>query len=165
MKNRIFCYFVDSHDQKTSFHPPPDMPSHIGNDFSETLHALKSRLHYVYRAKHSTGFSHEFLTLLERYTWPGNIRQLRHEIERLVAITPEGERATLDHCPHEILNFFADPDADQVEGASGSTLPEHKSERFAFGYVLYWLARSDTFQTGCTLRGRRFFRNFYFSET
>ena len=42
---------------------------------------------------------------------------------------------------------------------------EHKSERFAFGYVLYWLARSNKLQTGCSLRGRRFFRDFYFSET
>nr|VFK72949.1 MAG: hypothetical protein BECKUNK1418H_GA0071006_11519 [Candidatus Kentron sp. UNK] len=42
---------------------------------------------------------------------------------------------------------------------------EHKSERFAFGYVLYWLARSNRLQMGCSLRGRRSFRNFYFSET
>nr|VFK79215.1 MAG: hypothetical protein BECKSD772D_GA0070982_104013 [Candidatus Kentron sp. SD] len=41
----------------------------------------------------------------------------------------------------------------------------HKPERFAFGYVLYWLARSNKLQTGCSLGGRRFFRGFYFSET
>nr|VFK39578.1 MAG: hypothetical protein BECKSD772E_GA0070983_100328 [Candidatus Kentron sp. SD]VFK78090.1 MAG: hypothetical protein BECKSD772D_GA0070982_100645 [Candidatus Kentron sp. SD] len=29
----------------------------------------------------------------------------------------------------------------------------------------YWLARSNQPQTGCSLRGRRFFRDFYFSET
>nr|VFK44026.1 MAG: hypothetical protein BECKSD772E_GA0070983_10327 [Candidatus Kentron sp. SD] len=42
---------------------------------------------------------------------------------------------------------------------------EHKSERFAFGYVLYWLARSNRLQTGCSLRGRRVFQNLYFSDT
>nr|VFK36789.1 MAG: hypothetical protein BECKSD772F_GA0070984_100539 [Candidatus Kentron sp. SD]VFK40416.1 MAG: hypothetical protein BECKSD772E_GA0070983_100639 [Candidatus Kentron sp. SD] len=30
---------------------------------------------------------------------------------------------------------------------------------------LYWLARSNRLQTGCSLRGHRFFWNFYFSET
>nr|VFK20248.1 MAG: hypothetical protein BECKLPF1236A_GA0070988_102545 [Candidatus Kentron sp. LPFa]VFK34288.1 MAG: hypothetical protein BECKLPF1236C_GA0070990_102575 [Candidatus Kentron sp. LPFa] len=48
---------------------------------------------------------------------------------------------------------------------SAMSRKEHKSERFAFGYVLYWLARSNRIQTGCSLRGHRFFRDFYFSET
>nr|VFK13214.1 MAG: hypothetical protein BECKLPF1236B_GA0070989_104423 [Candidatus Kentron sp. LPFa] len=39
---------------------------------------------------------------------------------------------------------------------------EHKSKRFAFGYVFYLLARSNRLQTGCSLRGRRFFRIFVF---
>nr|VFK49169.1 MAG: hypothetical protein BECKSD772E_GA0070983_11617 [Candidatus Kentron sp. SD]VFK80258.1 MAG: hypothetical protein BECKSD772D_GA0070982_10975 [Candidatus Kentron sp. SD] len=51
-------------------------------------------------------------------------------------------------------------------GGIPRTLPssghEHKSERFAFGYVLYWLAHSNRFQTGCSLRERWFFRDFYF---
>nr|VFK42254.1 MAG: hypothetical protein BECKSD772F_GA0070984_111810 [Candidatus Kentron sp. SD]VFK48163.1 MAG: hypothetical protein BECKSD772E_GA0070983_11157 [Candidatus Kentron sp. SD]VFK77679.1 MAG: hypothetical protein BECKSD772D_GA0070982_10018 [Candidatus Kentron sp. SD] len=42
---------------------------------------------------------------------------------------------------------------------------EHKSERFAFGYVLYWLALRAWLQTGCSLRGRRVFQNLYFSDT
>nr|VFK40698.1 MAG: hypothetical protein BECKSD772F_GA0070984_10671 [Candidatus Kentron sp. SD]VFK44226.1 MAG: hypothetical protein BECKSD772E_GA0070983_103511 [Candidatus Kentron sp. SD]VFK80852.1 MAG: hypothetical protein BECKSD772D_GA0070982_11673 [Candidatus Kentron sp. SD] len=37
--------------------------------------------------------------------------------------------------------------------------PEHKFERFTFSYVLYWLARSNKLQTGCSLRGHRFFQN------
>ena len=48
---------------------------------------------------------------------------------------------------------------------TGGNGNEHQSECFAFGYVLYWLARSNRFQTGCFLRERRFFRNFYVSET
>nr|VFK78858.1 MAG: hypothetical protein BECKSD772D_GA0070982_102727 [Candidatus Kentron sp. SD] len=36
---------------------------------------------------------------------------------------------------------------------------EHKSERFALGYVLYWLVRSNRLQTECSLRGHRFFQN------
>nr|VFK38445.1 MAG: hypothetical protein BECKSD772F_GA0070984_102429 [Candidatus Kentron sp. SD]VFK43473.1 MAG: hypothetical protein BECKSD772E_GA0070983_10267 [Candidatus Kentron sp. SD]VFK80639.1 MAG: hypothetical protein BECKSD772D_GA0070982_11357 [Candidatus Kentron sp. SD] len=42
---------------------------------------------------------------------------------------------------------------------------EHKSERFAFGYVLYWLARSNRLQTGVSPARAPFFQNLCFSET
>ena len=35
--------------------------------------------------KKVSGFSKDALTLFENYAWPGNVRQLRHEVERLVA--------------------------------------------------------------------------------
>jgi DNA-binding NtrC family response regulator len=37
------------------------------------------------------GFPAEVLTFFEEYPWPGNVRQLLHEVERLVALTPEAE--------------------------------------------------------------------------
>ena len=52
--------------------------------------------------KKLTGFSNELLSLFESYHWPGNVRQLRHEVERLVALTPEGQSVTLDRCSPEI---------------------------------------------------------------
>ena len=55
-------------------------------------------------SKTVAGFSNELLTLFERYEWPGNVRQLRHEIERLVALTPEGERLTPARCSSELLD-------------------------------------------------------------
>nr|VFJ92591.1 MAG: Nif-specific regulatory protein [Candidatus Kentron sp. LFY] len=77
--------------------------------------------------RHLAGFSNELLTLLEGYAWPGNVRQLRHEIERLVALTPEGHRATPDNCSEE-LNFSRDPGVGDVpDGTQGSTLPEQVS--------------------------------------
>ena len=39
---------------------------------------------------------------------------------------------------------------------------KHKSERFAFGYVLYWLARSNRLQTAFLARAPVFSE---FSET
>jgi len=36
------------------------------------------------------------ITALAAYTWPGNVRQLRHVIERLVATAAEGETITAD---------------------------------------------------------------------
>ena len=49
------------------------------------------------------GFSNDLLTLFERYRWPGNVRQLRREVERLVALTPEGQHLTPDRCSPEIV--------------------------------------------------------------
>lgn len=51
------------------------------------------------------GFSQEVMNLFERYSWPGNVRQLMREIEHLVALTPEGERITLDKCSQELQEF------------------------------------------------------------
>nr|VFJ55257.1 MAG: Nif-specific regulatory protein/two-component system, NtrC family, response regulator HydG [Candidatus Kentron sp. FW] len=77
--------------------------------------------------KHLAGFSNELLTLLEGYAWPGNVRQLRHEIERLVALTPEGDRATPDNCSDEISSTFSGPGANRICETSNLTLPEQVS--------------------------------------
>ena len=46
-------------------------------------------------------FSLPSLALLQQYPWPGNIRQLRNVIERLIVTV--GERSILpDHLPEEI---------------------------------------------------------------
>lgn len=52
--------------------------------------------------KKVAGFSPDVLDLFENYRWPGNVRQLRHEIERLVALTPAGELITPHKCSPEI---------------------------------------------------------------
>jgi DNA-binding NtrC family response regulator len=36
------------------------------------------------------GFSDRVLAAMERYSWPGNVRQLKHEILRVAALAPEG---------------------------------------------------------------------------
>ncbi|MBF0162302.1 MAG: sigma-54-dependent Fis family transcriptional regulator [Magnetococcales bacterium] len=48
--------------------------------------------------KQVLGFSAETLARFEAYNWPGNVRQLQHEIERLVALTPSGATITAHHC-------------------------------------------------------------------
>ncbi len=48
------------------------------------------------------GYSNELLSAFEAYPWPGNVRQLRREVERLVALTPEGRHLTLDRCSPEL---------------------------------------------------------------
>ncbi len=44
------------------------------------------------------GFSAETMARFESYAWPGNVRQLEHEVERLVALTPDGETISAVHC-------------------------------------------------------------------
>lgn len=55
--------------------------------------------------KQLAGFAPNTLRLFERYPWPGNVRQFRHEIERLVALTPEGHTITPEMCSSEILDY------------------------------------------------------------
>lgn len=52
-----------------------------------------------------TGFSPDVLAVFKDYPWPGNVRQLRREIERLVALTPPGEVIMPDKCSPELLGI------------------------------------------------------------
>ena len=48
------------------------------------------------------GPSPELLSLFEDYRWPGNIRQLLHEVEHMVAVAPDGRRLSLKYCSEEL---------------------------------------------------------------
>jgi transcriptional regulator with PAS, ATPase and Fis domain len=48
--------------------------------------------------KNVGGYSKEVLDLFEQHAWPGNVRQLQHEVERLVALTSDGENISVDCC-------------------------------------------------------------------
>ncbi len=65
------------------------------------------------------GLSGELVALFESYDWPGNVRQLRREIERLVALTPAGQQLTPERCGEE-LRALAGAGAASV--AAGNTL-------------------------------------------
>lgn len=69
--------------------------------------------------KELAGFSNDLLSLFEAYHWPGNVRQLRHEVERLVALAPEGAILTPEHCSSEIQAFQATASHQPTEAAGG----------------------------------------------
>ena len=47
------------------------------------------------------GFSAEAIQVMEKYPWPGNIRELENEIERVVTLADEGKTIEADHLsPH-----------------------------------------------------------------
>jgi len=73
--------------------------------------------------KRVAGFAPEVLRLFEEYSWPGNVRQLLREVEHLVALTPEGERITIDKCSRELQNFSKSLQ-DHEKDAVDYSLPE-----------------------------------------
>ncbi len=71
------------------------------------------------------GTFREDLSLFERYAWPGNVRQLRREVERLVALTPEGQHLTPDRCSPEIVEQAS---AAAPPGSNDLSLPSRVRE-------------------------------------
>ncbi len=55
--------------------------------------------------KNVLGFSEELIDLFERYPWPGNVRQLQKEVERLVALTGNGEVIGVHCCSRDLAAF------------------------------------------------------------
>lgn len=51
------------------------------------------------------GCSPEIFHFFEEYPWPGNVRQLLHEVEHMAALTPEGERISLKYCSPELQKW------------------------------------------------------------
>jgi transcriptional regulator with GAF, ATPase, and Fis domain len=77
--------------------------------------------------KKVAGFSPEVLHVFESYRWPGNIRQLRREVERLVVLTGNNEVIELEKCSKELLAAPVDADISVQALASSQgekSLPE-----------------------------------------
>lgn len=59
--------------------------------------------------KKVSGFSREVIDCFESFPWPGNVRQLQREVERAVALTPEGSLIRKAHCSAEIATNHHKP--------------------------------------------------------
>jgi transcriptional regulator with GAF, ATPase, and Fis domain len=55
--------------------------------------------------KNVSGFSPDLLALFEEYPWPGNVRQLLKEVERLVALTRDDLLMQVETCSRELRAF------------------------------------------------------------
>ena len=74
------------------------------------------------RAGKSLRLSSEAMSRLQQYDWPGNIRELRNLIERLL-ILHEGEEVAVTMLPREFLKS-AGPTSSEIEpGVAGDALP------------------------------------------
>lgn len=52
------------------------------------------------------GFSNESIKALEKYDWPGNIRELENEIKKIIAISENNDVVDLDLLKDEIIAFY-----------------------------------------------------------
>lgn len=52
--------------------------------------------------KNITNFSPELMSMLYKYDWPGNLRELGNVIKRLVLLTPEGGTASIEGLPEDM---------------------------------------------------------------
>jgi DNA-binding NtrC family response regulator len=79
--------------------------------------------------KRVAGFAPDVLRFFEQYqySWPGNVRQLQHEVERLVAFTPEGKEILLKYCSQELLGRKNPPAITSLDDATLS-LPDKIKE-------------------------------------
>jgi transcriptional regulator with PAS, ATPase and Fis domain len=71
-------------------------------DIVPLCHTFMAQISHRFR-KRVAGFTAEVLDLFERYEWPGNVRQLQHEVERLIALTPEGDYLRVENCSRKLL--------------------------------------------------------------
>ncbi len=68
--------------------------------------------HFLGRSSERAGFSRppsiseEALALLVAYPWPGNVRQLRNEIESIVTFSQEGTTITRDHLSDSLQEYL-----------------------------------------------------------
>ena len=67
------------------------------------------------------------VSLFEGYGWPGNVRQLRREVERLVALTPEGQALSPERCSPE-LRRSAPALVEVDHSTTDLNLPRHVQE-------------------------------------
>ncbi|MFW2365914.1 MAG: sigma 54-interacting transcriptional regulator [Desulforhopalus sp.] len=76
--------------------------------------------------KNIPGFSPEVLTLFEYYGWPGNVRQLQKEVERLVALTEEGKLIEPEQLSRDLLTLYSTQKKNLDVSAEGDLdLPDH----------------------------------------
>lgn len=84
----------------------------------------------------------ETLQALESYTWPGNARELRNTIERILLLTDE-DPIRVDSLPQVVRGAASDPTARIVLPASGLSLEELERE-----LICQALERTDGNKTG-----------------
>jgi transcriptional regulator with PAS, ATPase and Fis domain len=92
----------------------------------EDVRPLAKRFLEKYQALHGkklAGFTDKAKKALLSYSWPGNIRELRHTIERGVILAPHNGRIEINH----LFTSWEDPAAGEIglDSRGGLDLPGH----------------------------------------
>lgn len=64
----------------------------------------------AFAAESPIGVTDGVMTLFRRYTWPGNIRELRSVIRFALALCEKGTQISLAHMPEQLLEFLGTED-------------------------------------------------------
>jgi transcriptional regulator with GAF, ATPase, and Fis domain len=92
--------------------------------------------------KNVVGFSLELLDLFEQYHWPGNVRQLLKEVERLVALTASGEVISTEKCSRELLAFHnLERKSDETEPATNYSINQ-QVRKLEMGLIIKAMKRA-----------------------
>ncbi len=99
-------------------------------------------LHFLEAAKlraptHVQGFTTEAMAKLIAYDWPGNVREMRNIIERLVA-TADGSLIELKHLPQEIAGVRGPFAANGEETDAPHNMEELKNAKRKIRDQAYW---------------------------
>ncbi|MEW6668518.1 MAG: sigma 54-interacting transcriptional regulator [Thermodesulfobacteriota bacterium] len=73
---------------------------------SERTEDIPELVHHFLQSMGKTHIlvSEEAMEILQRYSWPGNVREIKNVVERAVSLA-EGERIEANHLPYEVRNF------------------------------------------------------------
>lgn len=79
--------------------------------------------------KEIPGFSTEVLHVFDSYGWPGNVRQLQKEVERLVALTKDGQLIQPDTLSRDLHSLYRRQQKNTSEISEGYlALPEQTTQ-------------------------------------
>lgn len=92
--------------------------------------------------KQVAGFNPQLIELFEQYHWPGNVRQLQKEIERLVTLTENGRMIEIASCSRELQSFAGGRDLQgEIADPADLALPA-RTKKLETNLIRIALARS-----------------------
>ena len=97
--------------------PLRDRPSDIRLLIEHFVHQFNAKL-----GRAVTGFEPDALAELERYGWPGNIRELENVVERCMIFAEDGD-VEAKHLPAEVRDFDREPGDGAIAGIESVAVP------------------------------------------
>lgn len=93
--------------------------------------------------KQVAGFTPQLIELFEQYHWPGNVRQLQKEIERLVTLTENGRMTEVGRCSRDLLSFAGGKEVPGVPSDPHDLALPARTKKLEINLIRTALARSQ----------------------
>ncbi len=111
-------------------------------DIPMLVEHLTERLH-LEQGLSKRGFAQDAMAVLQAYDWPGNVRQLRNIVERMMILDDRlGQEITADDLPHEVILSGGGSNATNESGDSFVSMPLREArEAFERDYLIAQINR------------------------